>query len=564
MDTVQCLRIILTSLVVEETLIMAVATVEEVPGEDLIMAVETEQEVVKRSCYPRWRGKPVYHGNPEALGWALDAIGRSVAFIGAGAFLGTALLRLAKEAAGCETDPPPGSNKIPDCDGRVYGIRPSSLLTTYTIVVGLVSALLMPFMGAIIDYTPHRLRVGQWLSVVFCILLVPQIFINENTWFAVAIIQIAVAFTGWAQTMVTYAYLPELTRSDVILNEYTQSFTILSFGSMVLYLGGVVGVSTLAGFGDDDIATAHLGVSVSFGVSSVLLYLSWGKLLKKRPAARELPVDRSLWTAGFIQVYHTSIHIYKHFPALKWFYVSVAFVDAGINSLATIAITYLTDKLGFSSQENGIAILLMLIGSIPGAIAAGRTTKRYNPIFSSIVATLILALNTIGAGIVLKEPGQQMETYIFACVWGLGSGWKWTTDRLLASVLIPPGQDAELMGVFLFAGQILTWLPPLVFTVLNEVGVSQRIGIGTLAVYFLLGAIALVLMGSYPAAVAVAGRIHSPLPAETANEGQSAKGKLNHVETEEEGQSDRIEVQPEDHDEGVTVEDSPPKSDVGE
>jgi hypothetical protein len=45
---------------------------------------------------------------------------------------------------------------------------------------------------------------------------------------------------------------------------------------------------------------------------------------------------------------------------------------------------------------------------------------------------------------------------------------------------------------------------------LNKVGVSQRIGIGTLAVYFFLGAFALVLMGSYPAAVSVAGRMLSP------------------------------------------------------
>jgi UMF1 family MFS transporter len=536
---------------------MDVNAVQEVPGE--------ESAAVKR-CYPRWRGKQIYNGNPEALGWALDSVGRAVAFIGAGAFLGTALLRLAKEAAGCETEAPPGSNKIPDCDGRVYGIRPSSLLTTYTIVVGLVSAALMPIMGAVIDYTPHRLKVGQWFSVIFCVLLVPQIFINENTWFAVAIIQIAVAFTGWAQTMVTYAYLPELSTSDVILNQYTQSFTVLSFGSMVLYLGGVIGVASLAGFGDDDIATAQLGISVAFVVSSVTLYLSWGRLLKERPAARELPAGKSLWTAGFIQVYHTSIYIYKHLAALKWFYISVAFTDAGISSLATIAITYMTDTLGFSSQENGIAILLMLIGSIPGALAAGQTTAKFDPIRSSIVATLIMAFNTIAAGFVLKEPGQQMETYIFASIWGLGSGWKWTTDRLLASVLIPPGQDAELMGVYLFAGQILTWLPPLVFTVLNEVGVNQRIGLGSLGVYFFIGAVALLLMGSYPAAVSVAGRMLTPIQTDIEGEDQdqSAKAKLNLVETEETGYSDRIELQPEDNDRGVTVEDSPLKSGVGE
>lgn len=489
------------------------ATIEDAPlGGSEQSPVRDDEPVELSRWYPKWRGEPVYHGNQEALGWALDSIGRSVAFIGAGAFLGTALLRLAKEAAGCETEAPPGSNTIPDCEGRVYGIRPSSLLTTYTIVVGIVSAILLPLVGAVVDYTPHRLKVGQWLSVIFCLLIFPQIFVNDQTWFAVAILQIGVAFAGWMQTMVTYAYLPELSNSVERLNQYTQSFTVLSFGSMVLYLAGVVGVASVAGFGDDDIAVAQLGQSVSFVVSSVFLYLAWGRLLKSRPAARELPPGKSLWTAGFIQVYHTSIHIYKHLPSLKWFYISVAFIDAGVNSLATIMVTYLTDTLGFSSQENGITILIMLLGSIPGALLAGRLTVKFDPIRSSIAATLVLAINTIAAGIVLKEPGQQLETFVLAAFWGLGTGWKWTTDRLLASVLIPEGQDAELMGLYLFAGQILTWLPPLVFTVLNEAGVNQRIGIASLAVYFLLGAVALLLMGSYKAAVDATGRTTGPLP----------------------------------------------------
>jgi hypothetical protein len=180
-----------------ERLVDAAGVVQEQP--------QQQQQQLPR-WYPYYRGKPVYHGNGEALGWALDAIGRAVPFIGSGAFLGTALLRLAKQAAGCEIDPPPGSNKVPDCDQRVYGIRPSSLLTTYTMVVGVLSAVLLPFMGAIVDYTPHRRQIGRCLSVMFCILLFPQIFLTSHTWFPIAIIQIFVAFVGWAQTNVTYAY----------------------------------------------------------------------------------------------------------------------------------------------------------------------------------------------------------------------------------------------------------------------------------------------------------------------------------------------------------------------
>lgn len=82
--------------------------------------------------YPRWRGKPVYHGNAEALGWALDSVGRAVYYVGMGAFLGTTILQQAKLAAGCVADEV--------CEKTMYGMRPSSLLTTYTMCVGIASA----------------------------------------------------------------------------------------------------------------------------------------------------------------------------------------------------------------------------------------------------------------------------------------------------------------------------------------------------------------------------------------------------------------------------------------
>lgn len=172
-------------------------------------------------------------------------------------------------------------------------------------------------------------------------------------------------------------------------------------------------------------------------------------------------------------------------------------------------ITYLTDQLHFSSTENGIVVLLVLVGSIPGALIAGRAASLFDPLRSAAAASILLIGSTIVASIVLTKPGQQLQAYIFALCWGMGTGWKWTNERMLAAVLIPAGQDAELMGTYLFASQCLTWVPPLVFTLLNELGVNQRVGIGTFSVYYGIGVVALFRVGDYRGAVEAARGVNS-------------------------------------------------------
>ena len=174
--------------------------------------------------------------------------------------------------------------------------------------------------------------------------------------------------------------------------------------------------------------------------------------------------------------------------------------DGGLQALATVAITYLTDQLQFSARENGIAMLLMLCGSVPGASISNFFSRRLDPIRSSKLGLVLMIVTTALFSILVTGPGQYLRTYVLSFLWGTGVGWKWTCDKLTASSVIPEGQDTELMGVFLFAGQCLSWLPPLVFTAINEAGVSQRVGIASLDVYLVISLIGYCCMGSYTTA----------------------------------------------------------------
>ena len=104
-------------------------------------------------------------------------------------FLSTSLLYLASEEAGCIDDE---DNLITDCPNKVYGFAPGSLITNVAVISGLLTAFLMPSVGAIIDYTPHRRLVGIITSVLVTLIQAIQIGTVSSTWFAMAILQVIV------------------------------------------------------------------------------------------------------------------------------------------------------------------------------------------------------------------------------------------------------------------------------------------------------------------------------------------------------------------------------------
>jgi len=142
-------------------------------------------------------------------------------------FLSTAFIFLASEDAGCLTES--GDEVVDSCDNKVYGFRPASFIANIAVISGLLSALLMPFFGAMIDYTPHRRQVGIWSAVLMMIIQTVQIYTVQETWFAMAILQSIAGFLYQVQVLSCYAYLPEMARDvgqKVMTNCKYQLFSI--------------------------------------------------------------------------------------------------------------------------------------------------------------------------------------------------------------------------------------------------------------------------------------------------------------------------------------------------
>jgi UMF1 family MFS transporter len=254
--------------------------------------------------------------------------------------------------------------------------------------------------------------------------------------------------------------------------------------------------------GTDDVGTARWAVLITTVTCVPLLTLCWKYLFRDCPPLSHVPPGQSLWTTGFYKLAETFAMIFRDLPAVGVFLRGMAFSEAADTALATIATTYMSEFLQMTSLEIGGAILMVLLAGIPGTWLGHQCCLRYNPVISAQACLILYIVVTAAASIVLTLPRKNW-VYLFAPLWGICQGWLHPQHTTIFVTITPHDdkQVVELMGVFLFACQILSFLPPLVFTLLNEAGYSMRLGMASLILYFVLGLVGLIQMGDYTQAM---------------------------------------------------------------
>lgn len=316
--------------------------------------------------------------------------------------------------------------------------------------------------------------------------------------------------------------LPELSDKEERMIKFTRTFTVLPFAAMVLTIIGVMSLSIILDMPNEvDLARISLIIAVVF--VNLFFPLAWGcgNLMKPRPASHELPEGSFILTEGFRQIIRTSINIYKNYRAIMYFLIAIALGDSAVAAMASIIVTMMADLLQFSSTEVGIASLIAIFCSIPGGFLSAWCTSRFNPIRSSMGAVALLLLTTLATAGAVSGFEQKLVSFFFIALMGVGGGWKQACDRMLISQIIPRGQEAELMGLYLFSNQVLSWLPPLIFTSMNEAGLSQQLGLCSLGAFYFFSLCAYLMMGDFHTAVTLARGSPSILPSDKVDGGSA-------------------------------------------
>jgi UMF1 family MFS transporter len=373
-----------------------------------------EQNKEKEGCCGWWN----FGGVAPAQGYCRLGIARG-AIVMSNIFLATSLIYLAAEEAGCLTE---SDSYDDDCENKVHGFKPSSLIANISIIAGLLSAFCMPVVGAIIDFTPRRKFVGVAAAVIITTIQAIQIYTVSSTWYAMAMLQALAAFMYQAEIISTYAYLPDISRTvgEKAMTGYTAKFTQVQFSAQMLFLVVVIGVSIALDL--NDVQTAHVGQGVVVAWIFVWFSLGW-MCMPHMPARKELPEGHWLIIEGFVQNWKTAKSINTHYShGLRWFLLNVVFAEAAAAALTTLSVVYLDETVGMSGTEIGIFFLITLLFTLPGSSLGAYVTHKTNPNTSLRIAQFIVMITAIVGALILDSVKSKPLAYGWGVCFGIGLG----------------------------------------------------------------------------------------------------------------------------------------------
>ena len=359
--------------------------------------------------------------------------------------------------------------------------RGTALWSRGVSVSALVIAVLAPVAGALAD------RGGRRRYLVLCSLLCVAAtaalsFVRPDQPYAVvsALGVFVVANVAFELGLVFYnAFLPSLAAPDRIGR-------ISGYGWGLGYFGGLAAlVAALVVFVPE---TPLFGIPTGDGFNlraTNLLVAGWF-LVFAVPAFVCLPAEtvaggRAGVRRAFRDLASTARHL-RRYRQVGLFLLARLCYNDGLVTIFAFGGIYAVGTFGFSFQELVTFGIVLNVGAGLGALAFGFLDDRLGgktTIGMSIAGLAVAAL--LGA----LAPNRAWF-WVSAIMVGIFSGPNQSASRSLMARFVPARHESEFFGFFAFSGKVTAFLGPALLGVLSDV-YSQRVGVASLLVFFLLG-----------------------------------------------------------------------------
>jgi UMF1 family MFS transporter len=399
--------------------------------------------------------------------WANSAFSTTVA----GVLFGPYLIAIAKEAA--------VDNRI-----QVLGlsIAPGAL-PSYTITAStLISAVLLPLLGAVADRTSRKkdLLAGfAWAGAAAASLL---FFVKGDNWELGVIAFIVANLCFGAAAVFNDALL-------CLISEEEERDRVSSKGWAYGYAGG--GLLLALNFLLVTILPFGLSEGMAVRISLLSAAIWWAGFtfipflgLKNRPPEHVVPETGGYVSRSFGQLWAT-LKSLRQYPVALTFLLAYLFFNDGIQTVIASASIYGVEELEFSTGTVLATYLVVQFVAVFGALGFGRAAERYG---AKTVILIGLGIWMLIVTVALFVPKKQLVAFLLLAVAiGIVLGGTQALSRSYFSLLIPRGREAEYFSFYHAMERGTSWFGTLVFGLVYQLTDSYRPAIFALIVFFVIG-----------------------------------------------------------------------------
>jgi UMF1 family MFS transporter len=343
-----------------------------------------------------------------------------------------------------------------------------------TSVSMIITALIVPILGAIADYSAGKKRFLLVFTLLCIISTACLFFVGEGKIF-LGLALFILANIGFEAGLVFYdSFLPEITSSK----NYGR---VSGYGFAFGYFGSIASLAIVYPFIQQNLIRQSFPVAAAFFlIFSLPLFFFLSDTRKHNSS------NASFIITGFNRVYYTLKHL-KEYKNLAIFLLAFFFYIEGVNTVIFFAGNYAMTTIGFSKTDLLIFFLTTQTTAILGAIVFGIVADSIGQ-KKTIIITLFVWLITVLLAYIIVD---MALFYVVGLLAGLAMGSSQSTSRSLMSKLTPKEKKTEFFGFYSFFGKSSAVLGPLVFGLISYLTGSQRNAILSIALFFVIGMIIL-------------------------------------------------------------------------
>lgn len=391
---------------------------------------------------------------------------------------------------------------------------------------GLIMAVLAPVLGSIADQTgPRKPWIGGFALLKIAGLAMLWFAAPGSSVFWALTAYTAAAIAAEFSTVFNDSMLPRIVSKEAIGRVSNVAWGLGYLGGMIvlifvlLALAGsketgltLIGITPLFGldphFGEDARATGPIA-AVWYFLFILPMFLFTPDGGTKRPIG--VAVER-----GFAELKETFAEMKNRLGLLRFFIARMIYQD-GVGALLALGGGFAAAMFGWSIIELGVYGIILNIVAIFGSIAGGFIDSRAGS--KNVVLGAILFLIVATIGIVSTGPGYTLfglmqfgpsdsggmfgtaaeKAYIaFGLLIGVAFGPVQASSRSYMARSVSEEESGRYFGIYALSGRATSFLAPFMVASVTAMSGSQRAGIATIVLFFLVG-FAVLWTTPYPA-----------------------------------------------------------------